>query len=133
MLSQESQKDLGLLILRIGVGLSFVVHGWPKLLAGPARWGALGGAMGNLGIDFAPEAFGFLAMLAELGGGILLLVGHWVRPASAAMAFTMLVATISHLSRGDGYGSASHALELCVVFIALVLIGPGSYRVRIGR
>lgn len=133
MLAPDAQKDLGLLILRVGVGLSFIAHGWPKLVGGPALWAKLGGAMGHFGVAFVPEVFGFLAMAAELGGGACLVVGQLVRPAAAMMAFTMLVASVKHLSQGDGFGKASHAMELCVVFVALLLIGPGAYRLRIGR
>jgi putative oxidoreductase len=131
MLSPEAQKDLGLLILRVGVGLSFIAHGWPKLIGGPERWAKLGSALRHLGVDFAPEVFGFLAMAAELGGGACLVLGLLFRPATAMMAFTMLVASIKHVAEGDGFGRASHAIELCVVFVALLLIGPGAYRVRL--
>ena len=34
--------DLGLLLLRIGLGVVFVVHGFPKLAGGPAAWAGLG-------------------------------------------------------------------------------------------
>jgi putative oxidoreductase len=133
MMSPEGHKDLGLLILRVGVGLSFMAHGLPKLLEGPPRWASLGKAMGNFGIHFAPEAFGFLAMAAELFGGACLVLGFAARPAAAAMAFTMLVASVKHLSQGDTFAKSSHAIELCAVFLALMMIGPGAYRVRLGR
>ena len=38
----------------------------------------------------------------------------------------MLVAAISHLSKGDGLGGASHAIELGIVFLSLILIGAVS-------
>lgn len=128
LVAPETQKNLGLLVLRVGVGLSFVAHGLPKLLGGPALWATLGHALGNFGVHFAPEVFGFLAMVAELGGGICLVTGQVFRPACAMMAFTMLVATTKHLAAGDGFGKASHAMELGFVFVALLLIGPGTYR-----
>jgi putative oxidoreductase len=120
--------DLGLLVLRVGVGAMYaVVHGWPKLSGGPERWKKLGGAMEPFGIDFAPTAWGFLAMAAELGGGALLVLGLFTRPAAAAILCTMIVAATRHLSRGDGIGEASHAIELGVVMAALLFLGPGRH------
>jgi putative oxidoreductase len=39
----------------------------------------------------------------------------------------MVVATTMHLTRGDGIGVASHAIEAGIVFFSLVLIGAGNY------
>ncbi len=42
-------KDLGLLILRIGVGLSMMIfHGFGKLKGGPELWEKIGGNMATL-------------------------------------------------------------------------------------
>ncbi len=32
-------RDLGLLVLRIGLGMMFTMHGYPKLMGGAARPG----------------------------------------------------------------------------------------------
>src|SRR5690606_16547848 len=118
-------KDTGLLILRIGLGLSFLLlHGYPKLVGGPEMWKAVGGAMTNVGIDFYPAFWGFIAGLAEALGGLFLLLGLFFRPTSVFLSFTMLVAALNHLAAGDGMAGASHPLELMVVFIGLILIGP---------
>jgi putative oxidoreductase len=133
MLSADKQRDLGLVILRIGLGASFLIHGWPKISGGPATWLKLGGALGHVGIHFAPTVFGFMAAVSEFGGALCLIAGAFFRPACALMFCTMSVATNMHFATGDGFGKASHALELAFVFAALFLIGPGAYRVRIGR
>ncbi len=118
--------DLGLLILRGGVGVLFLFHGWPKI-SDPGRWEGLGGAMAHLGITFAPAFWGFMAAFAEFGGGLLLIVGLLTRPAAAMMAFTMVMATIVHVTGGDGFGKYSHALKLCFVFSGLLFMGAGKY------
>ena len=56
--------DLGLLVLRIGLGVMFMVHGFPKLAGGPEAWAGLGGVMGKVGVHFAPAAWGLLADVA---------------------------------------------------------------------
>nr|WP_092073160.1 hypothetical protein [Dendrosporobacter quercicolus]NSL48756.1 hypothetical protein [Dendrosporobacter quercicolus DSM 1736]SDM54902.1 DoxX [Dendrosporobacter quercicolus] len=42
---RDRHRDLGLLLLRIGFGLMFMYYGWPKIMAGPAAWAKLGGAI----------------------------------------------------------------------------------------
>ncbi len=120
-------RDIGLLVLRIGIGLAFMAHGWPKVRGGPEMWRMIGGAMGSLGITFWPEFWGIMAAVTEFGGGLLLLAGFLFRPACMALTFTMLVAVLFHVSRGDGFAGYSHALEAGIVFLSLILIGPGKY------
>ena len=120
-------RDLGLLVLRVGLGAMFIYHGLPKLLAGPALWAQLGTATGTLGIHFLPVFWGFLSAAAEGIGGLLLLLGLLSKPACLLMFINMVVAASFHLGKGDGLGIASHAIEVGIVFLSLVLIGPGKY------
>ena len=124
----EGQKNFGLLLLRIGIGEMMITHGYPKLTAGPEMWEKIGGAMKYLHIEFFPVAWGFLAAVAEAGGGLLLIVGILFRPACFFLLIVMAVAVTMHLSKGDGVQVASHAIELGVVFLSLLFIGPGNYR-----
>jgi putative oxidoreductase len=123
----NKHRHVGLLVLRIGIGLMFIVHGAPKLFDGPEKWVKIGAAMASLGIGFAPAFWGFMAAVSEFFGGICLILGFVFRPACILLTITMLVAAISHLSRGDGIGGASHAIELGIVFLSLILIGAGRY------
>jgi putative oxidoreductase len=72
-----------------------------------------------------------MAMLSELVGGALLVVGLATRPAALILIFTMAVAGIvGH--RGAGYlitndpPGAEYTLNLAVVCMMFVLIGPGA-------
>ena len=118
-------RDAGLLLLRLGLGAMMVFHGLPKLLGGPERWEGVGGAMGNLGIELAPTFWGLVAACSETFGGVLLALGLLFRPACLFLLATMSVAAIHHLSRGDGLGGAAEAVELGIVFLALLFVGPG--------
>lgn len=120
-------RDLGLLIMRVGMGLSFVVHGWPKLAGGAVTWEKLGGTMKGLGITFFPVFWGFSAAIGEVLGGLLLAVGLATRPAAAVLAFTMLVAFKMHLDAGDEFRDYSHSMEAMVVFVGLMFTGAGRY------
>lgn len=126
----ERARDPGLLLLRVGIGAMFMVHGWPKLAGGAATWKKLGGAMAQLGLDFMPTMWGFMAACSEFFGGLLLAAGLLFRPAAAALLSTMIVASIMHLKNGDSFTSASHAIEAGILFASLILIGPGRYAIQ---
>ncbi|SFP84067.1 DoxX family protein [Hymenobacter arizonensis] len=119
--------DLGLLLLRVGIGVMFMVHGYPKLVGGPAAWAGVGGVMDTVGLGFAPAFWGFLAAIAEFGGGLLLALGLWFRLACLGLLFTMIMATVMHVSKGDGFSGYSHSLESAFVFLGLIFAGPGRY------
>ena len=122
-------KDSGLLLLRVGLGVMFVLHGWPKIKGGPEMWQGLGGSMAHFGVTAVPVVWGFLAALSEFGGGICLVLGFAFRPACLLMLSTMIVAVTHHLSTGDGVMEASHAIEDGVAFLAMFILGPGKYSV----
>lgn len=122
-------RNTGLLLLRIGLGTMFIIHGFPKLAGGPNDWTGLGGSMKVIGIDFLPIFWGFMAAATETFGGFLLIVGLFFRPALILLIFTMIIAALVHFGKGDGLGGASHAIELSIVFFGLIFIGPGKYSV----
>lgn len=120
-------QDSGLLILRIGLGIAFMVHGLPKLMGGVETWEQIGRAMGFVGVTTFPAFWGLLAGLAEFGGGILFMSGLLFRPACFVLAATMLVAMLFHIGQGDDFLKFSQAMEDGIVFVALFLVGPGKY------
>jgi putative oxidoreductase len=123
-------RDLGLLIMRIGVGGAFIVHGLPKLTGGPKTWTDLGKAMNHLGIDIFPAFWGFMAAFAEGIGGVLLVLGAFYRPICLMLAFTMLVATLSlALPEKRDYKFYSHPLKMLFVFFGAAFVGPGRFSV----
>jgi putative oxidoreductase len=126
----QDRKDIGLLILRIGIGISFIfVHGMPKLFGGPAAWERTGKAMANLGISFVPVFWGFMAAITEFGGGILLMLGLFTRSTSVFLAFTMIVAAMRHLTAMDPWSRVFHPIEILCIFIALIFLGAGKFSI----
>lgn len=94
-----SVPSLGLLLLRLAVGLVFVAHGWNHIfgggkIAGTARWFTSLGM--RPGIIHA-----WTASLTELGAGVLLIAGLATPLAGAGVVGVMLVAWITnHLRNG---------------------------------
>ncbi len=118
-------SDVGLLIIRLVLGLMMIFYGWPKLVGGPEKWEGLGGAMGNLGITFFPVFWGFMAAVTEVLGGALLATGFLTRYACIFLTFVMLVATVMKFSNGDGLAGAGHPLMIGAVFLGLIFVGAG--------
>ena len=124
----DKYRDAGLLVARLGVGLGFAwYHGLPKLTGGSERWAGTGDAMSNLGITFGHEWWGLAAALTEGVGGLLIALGLFFRPVAVMLAFVMVVATINHMSSGEG--TPAHAFKNAWLFVGFFLTGPGRYSI----
>ena len=123
----DKYRDTGLLVMRVGLGVIYLFHGWPKISGGPELWAKVGGAIDVVGIGFAPVFWGFMASCSEFFGALLLIFGLFSRPALAFMSFTMFIATVMLISSGQSYAVFSHPLKMVVVFLSLILIGPGRF------
>ncbi len=64
--------DAGLLLLRLALGIVFVLHGWQK--ATEFGVSGLSGSLASLGIPF-PGVNAAILIATELGGGLALLAG----------------------------------------------------------
>ncbi len=117
--------DLGFLVIRIGLGGMMMYYGLPKILGGPEMWAEVGAAMGNLGVTFAPKFWGLSAGLSETLGGLLVALGLFFRPATLIMIFTMFMAALTMFKSGQGLFGASHAIDLGIVLLGLMIAGPG--------
>ena len=131
--------DLGLLVLRLFVGLSLAAHGSQKLFGWFGGYGlaGTGGYMEQLGFHPGKRA-ALLAGLAEAAGGLLLASGAATPLAAAVIVGVMLVAIASvHWSKGFFAHTGGYELPLLYALAALsfVLAGPGRFAVdaAVGR
>ncbi len=130
--SSPALIDLGLLMLRVFIGVCFVVHALGKLgIVGTGNMSGFASWLADLGVPYAP-AQAYVAMLSELVGGTLLVVGFLTRPAALLLVGTMIVAgKLGH--RGAGYlitndpPGAEYTINLAVVCAVVALFGPGGY------
>lgn len=120
--------DRGLLLLRIALGVVFVMHGWQKLaVIGHA---GVTGFMTQLGIPF-PALSAYMVTGVEFVGGLALLLGAFTRAAAFLIVGNMAVAILTaHLGKGfflpAGY---EFALTLMLVSAAVMFMGAGAYSV----
>jgi putative oxidoreductase len=124
LLYSEDRISQGLLVLRVGIGIAFIAHGFPKLFMGGAAH--LAAAMTKTGIPGGILG-AYLSGSAEFFGGIALIAGILFLPTTLIMAFNMFVAVSFHLGSGASFVEYSHALESLILFIALAVTGPGRY------
>jgi putative oxidoreductase len=123
--------DLGLLIIRLVIGVLFIGHGAQKLFGWFGGYGlkGTGGWFDSIGMK-PGVTMALLAGLTELFGGILFALGLLTPLAGIMIAGTMLMAIIKvHAPNGlwstaNGY---EYNLTLLVVAIGMALIGPGQY------
>jgi putative oxidoreductase len=126
MNTENRYFDAGLLILRAGLGLSYIfIHGMPKITGGPEEWANIGKAMSNLGIGIFPVFWGFMAAISEFLGGIFMLLGFVFRPALLMIGITMIVAFSQGLANGQTFARSVYPLELFVVLMGMAFTGPG--------
>lgn len=121
-------NDLGLLVLRVGIGAIFLfIHGLPRLVADSQAWSRVGRAVSYLGIDYGHAWWGLAAILAMTAGAVCLILGYLHRPAALALTLTMAVATIWKFYPFGGWDAAAHPAAMVIVCLALVILGPGKY------
>ncbi|MDR9364510.1 MAG: DoxX family membrane protein [Bacteroidetes bacterium] len=115
--------DLAILLLRIGVGVIFIVAGWGKLTGIEG----VQGFFGNVGIPL-PGIMAWVVALVEFFGGIMVLFGAYTKIPYLLLAFTMLVA-IFMVKLPDGFSGLRLDLMLFLTSLALFFIGNGNYSV----
>ena len=94
--------DLGLLSLRVVIGLTFAAHGAQKAFGWWSGHGYAGWRAGVVRMGLRPAGFWALVSMAdELGGGVLLAVGLLTPLATAALlAQSVVIVGLVHLPNG---------------------------------
>jgi len=138
---RRGTQDLGLLLLRVSLGVVFIAHGLQKAFG---WWGGSGldgfkGALTEAGYQHA-GLLTYAAAGVQIAAGVLLVLGLFT-PVAAAGALAFLVnsvlVTFSAQRKNGGlfvFGSdAEYLLVLVAVAAAIILIGPGRYGFDGGR
>jgi len=124
--------DMAILLMRLFIGVCFVVHAMGKLgWVGPGNMDGFTGWLKSMGLPF-PALQARMAMLSEFIGGILITLGLLTRVGLVLCAGTMVVAVlIGH--KGGGYlitnnpPGHEYALNLAIICVAMLLLGPGRF------
>ena len=117
-------QNVGLLILRLGVGFTMLIaHGWPKL----ANFSAVSTKFPAL-FGLSPEINLSLAVFSEVFCSVALILGVLTRWVSIPLIITMLVAFfIVHGS--DPFKSKELAFMYLLCYTTLFCTGGGDYSI----
>ena len=114
-------QPLGLVALRLILGVIMIGHGYPKVFGGLSEHVH---HVSNLGL---PGWLAYLSAGAEFFGGILVIAGLFTRCAALAILINMAVAIWKvHWKNGLlGQGGFQFPLSLAAIAFALILFGGG--------
>jgi putative oxidoreductase len=127
----EIEMAVGLLMLRLALGLTVAAHGAQKLLGWFGGHGLRGTAESFEKLGFHPGlANASLAGVAELGGGVLLASGL-LTPLGAAALIGMMAAAVAYIHLPKGFFAQNGGIEFPATLgmgaVTVALIGPGRY------
>ena len=119
--NHNSSTSFALLLLRVGLGVMMLTHGYPKFLKLIEGNFQFSDPIG-LGVEVSLS----LAVLAEFLCSILLILGIFSRYALVPLMVTMAVALfVVHIS--DPFGTQEKAAIYLLTFFFLFITGPGKH------
>jgi len=130
------RPDLGILIIRVALGVVLALAGWEKLSGGESTLHSIGSSVKFIGLEIGENNaftlfFGIAAAGSELIGGILIIFGWLFRTASFLLLGTMVVATALQyqVSQGDitQYG---YPMIIGLVLLGLIFTGPAKISIQ---
>lgn len=118
--------DLSLFILRVVVGVIFMLHGSQKM------FGAFEGMGLEKTVAMLGSPIGYLVAVGEFFGGIGLVFGFLSR-FSAAAIIVIMIGAIVKVHGANGFFLDKHGYEYCLALIGLLLpifiCGPGRFSI----
>ena len=125
--SKPTFLNLGILVLRLALGISMAYHGYLKFMSGAEGLYKVGAMLSPLGISGSYELFGTFAAFSALLGGILVALGLFTRLGSLLLAGVLFTATILHLDAG--FFSWDYPSQMGFAALAIFFMGGGRYSV----
>lgn len=114
--------DLGLLLVRVALGLVFIVHGWQKV-------SNLTGTVGFFGSIGLPAFLAYVVAAIEFLGGLAILLGIWTRVVGVLLAAVMVGAIVTLKFKAGFSGGYEFDLTLLLIALAMSFSGPGRYAI----
>ena len=114
--------DLALLLVRIGLGLVFMVHGYIKL-------SETAGMIGFFSSLHLGAVWVYLVGWTELLAGLAVLLGIFSRFGSILLT-TVMTVVILRVKLHSGFSNSELEILLLLCSVAIALAGPGQYTVK---
>jgi putative oxidoreductase len=122
-------RETGLLIMRVSLGVVFIILLGPVLLGGAARWANFGSGVRNLGLHSHYQIWGFFGALCGCAGAALMIFGLFFRPGVLLVLLITFVHVLGLVSRAESLRPALAVIELALILLGLLFVGPGKYSV----
>lgn len=121
-------REAGLLLVRISIGLLFILYTAPALIGGPKAWAHFGAGAGHFGLHSHLQLWGFFGSLLGCLGGALMIFGLFFR-IGVLLVLVLAIGYAFAVYEGTGFRVALPSIEMCFVLAGLLFIGPGKYSV----
>jgi len=122
ILNKLHNPNVGILLIRVALGAVFIAHGW-------AKFADMEGTIGFFSSLGMAAFLAYFVSAAELVGGILMILGLFVRPVGIILASIMAVAILSVKIKMGFLGGYEYELVLLLIALSMVFLGGGSYKV----
>jgi putative oxidoreductase len=123
----EKLQPLALLLLRCGLALVFIFHGYPKLFGKTAVFVS---AFKDIGL---PAYLVYLVGAVEVLGGLLLILGLFTRPAALLLLLDMAAALWKYNFNEGLYAVRDYELPLVLALAVLLLATTGAGPLSLDR
>jgi len=130
LVADTDNAYLAALTLRISMGVMFLAHAWLKIAVFTPAGTA--GYFESLGL---PGPLAYLVIVAELAGGMALILGMWTRAVSLAL-MPILLGTIytPHGAAGFFFSNEGGGWEFpafwAIALVVQALLGDGAFALR---
>ena len=125
-------RETGLLLFRASIGLIVIMLIAPVLWNGQGSWERFGSAMEHLDIHGHYKFWGFFGAALGCAGAVLMVLGLFFRVGTLFVLIVTLVHLVGVWASHHDFHSRVPALEMSILLLSLLFIGPGKYSVDKG-
>jgi len=128
--ASERQLNAGLLLMRLGIAATLLVHALPKLFGGSRHWAQVGKDLQFLQADFPFHVVGLILLLFQVLGSLGMITGGLFRISSLLLTTAYTLYFINFFT--IGYKTLPlYAAALACICIGLMITGPGRFVVAV--
>ncbi len=129
-MTAQDRTEYAALLLRLSLGVMYIAHGLLKVFVF-----TMPGTVGFFESLGLPGFVAYLTVIAELGGGALLILGIYVPLVSIGLLPVVLGATWAHSGNGWVFsaegGGWEYPLFLAVTTLVMALLGAGKHAINL--
>lgn len=117
-----ANRNLGLLFIRIALGVTFIMFGWQKL-------SHMTDTVAFFSMIGMAAFWAYVTAIVEFVGGIVILLGVFIAPATILLAITMFVAVVAVTWKAGFVGGYALNFTLFFSLLGLCMTGAGKYAI----